>query len=153
MKWLSVASRCGAGLAVALFAGTAAFANAERAVIVAQPVFAGLTTEQSSAEGTAGSGSYTVDDSEALLRLLDAPAPLTLDDSEQVPHALQVDLTSLQTKDVDLFDRIWSPEAKSEQAWDFQTSTVVPEPSTAVLMGLGLAAFAAFRNRFFRATQ
>ncbi|HRI87391.1 MAG TPA: PEP-CTERM sorting domain-containing protein [Candidatus Hydrogenedentes bacterium] len=152
MYGVSVAVRCGTSVAMALFAGAGAFAEAGRAVIVTQPLFAGLTSENSF-EGAGATGDYTVEDSKAMQKLLEAPSIDRADNEEAVPPALQKDVTSMQTDHMDIMGRVRAPEAKSFAAWDFQRSTVVPEPSTALLMGLGLAAFAAFRGRFGRTSR
>ncbi|MDZ4861514.1 MAG: PEP-CTERM sorting domain-containing protein [Candidatus Hydrogenedentes bacterium] len=149
-KWLRAAIRCGTGLAATIVIGNVAEAGDQW---VASPAYtldyAALTSETTADSGPA-TGSYTLDDSEALLYLLDAPAPDTTDGAEIVPSAMQQDVTSLQLGHLDLGKNANSPEAKAIEAWEFQAGKVVPEPSTVLLMGFGLAAFAAFRNKFNR---
>ena len=133
----SVTSRYGTGIMVALAACCAApYATA------------GIAANATADPGKASPGTYTLDDSKALLYVLEAPEQSSAADAifENEPEFARDALTSFRNVPQSASTLSLEPESKRFEAWDIKGGTIVPEPATALLMGAGLAALAVFRG-------
>ena len=135
----SVTSRYGTGLIM-----TVALLLAPGAT---QPAAADIAANATPDSAVAVSGAYTQEDSNALLRVLEAPGRSPAVDAgfEALPEFLRSDVTSLRNRPRSL-EASLDPESKRFEAWVMKGGTIVPDPATALLMGAGLAALAVFRG-------
>lgn len=133
---LSVTSRC-ATVMVAALAGWAA-----------QAVNAEIAVDRAPEDGTVFSAPYTLEESRALLNVLESPGPSqpadTAFEAWPVPNREDVSMSWIAPGFAQ--PELLEPEGKRFDAWDIKGGTIVPEPATALLLGAGIAALAVIRG-------